>query len=152
MIEKIGKIAPRVFAHTALFDIFSTATCVHHRALGIRTRILELEGFLFFGSTIQILNKFKALVATNEETPFPERVRYFICDFRHAKNIDHSSCLTFKDLKQMASINLVVLVFTGMNTKVLSKMRAHGVLPEEGVKAIDDDAVVVHSDLDHGAE
>ena len=120
--------------------------------IGIRTRILELEGFLFFGSTIQILNKFKAIVDSNKKTPFPERVRYFICDFTHAKNIDHSSCLTFKDLKQIAKPNLIVLVFTGMNDKVFTKMRAHGVLPAEEKADLDTAAVVVHSDLDHGAE
>jgi len=120
--------------------------------VGIRLRILELEGYLFFGSTIQILNKFKALVESNQSTPFPERVRYFICDFTHAKNIDHSSCLTFKDLKQIAKPSLIVLVFTGMNAKVLSKMRAHGVLPPEDKLDFDGAAVVVHSDLDHGAE
>lgn len=82
---------------------------------------MELEGYLFFGSTIQLLNKFKTLVMINKTTPFPERVRYFILDFTHVKNIDHSSCLTFKDLKQIARPSWIVLVFTGMNNKVRCK-------------------------------
>lgn len=92
------------------------------------------------------------MVTANKTTPFPERVRYFICDFTHAKNIDHSSCLTFKDLKQIAKPSRIVLVFTGMNAKVLGKMRTHGVLPAEDKSVMDTAAVVVHTDLDHGAE
>lgn len=57
---------------------------------------MKLEGFLFFGSTIQVLNKFKGLVDENKTTPFPQRVRYVILDFTNVKNIDHSSCETFK--------------------------------------------------------
>jgi len=98
------------------------------RRVGIRIRVMRLRGFLFFGSTNQVLISLKKIIDENTSTPFPQRVRYLIFDFTGVQNVDHSSSMTFHDAQQMAAVSRIKLVFTGLNERIEAKFRSHGVL------------------------
>ena len=67
-----------------------------------------------------------------QTTTTKTQVRYFIVDFARVRNMDHSSGRAFTEMARAATSAGIVLVFTGMNPKVLNHMQAHGVVPYSG--------------------
>ena len=59
--------------------------------------MMQLEGFVFFASSSEIIGRVKDLIAESLEMPAPARIRYLILDFEHVSNVDFSAVRNFVD-------------------------------------------------------
>jgi SulP family sulfate permease len=112
--------------------------------LGIRYAIVELEGYIFFGSCNQIIKWTKELTAENREQPNCKRVRYVTIDFKNVENVDYTGASSFRDVVDELSANGIDVLFSGCSPKVSGKLKQEGVFSALGV--------LVFSDLDHASE
>ena len=119
--------------------------CTYHRRaladLGQRIYILELQGFIFFGTANTLLERIRARVA---DTQLP-KVRYIILDFRRVAGLDSSAGLSFTKGKQLAEAQGITLVLTHIPEKIQHQLGLSG-LSEK------DKDVRIFSDLDRGLE
>jgi SulP family sulfate permease len=108
---------------------------------GQNTLILELQGYLFFGTTNRILERV-AKIFSSPGAPGPE---YIVLDFRRVYGVDSSSILSFLNLSYLAEKQSTVLVFTGLDARLEEQLKRGGCLSNG--------TVCVHkSDLDRGIE
>jgi len=111
--------------------------------LGIRYIILELQGFLFFGTGRQVLDWCKRKDKKNKTLESYKRLRYIAIDFTHVENMDYSCAKTFMDIADNIKGMGCQMLFVGMNEKTSSKL-------EDGV--LDRAGVMVFTDLDYASE
>lgn len=105
------------------------------RNVGEATLILELQGFVFFGTASRILSRIRARLENTE-------LQFVVCDFRRVTGVDSSAVAIFERIALVVRERATALVLTGM-------------APEQ--RAQFDDlvsryrgAIVLESDLDHG--
>ncbi len=120
--------------------------CAYHRRalnedLGRRIFILELQGFIFFGTANVLLDQIRARVA-DKEGP---KVRYLILDFRRVTGLDSSAVMSFVKGRQLAEAQNIVLVFTHLPEAVRRRFEVDGL-------AANDSTVRFFPDLDRGLE
>ncbi len=119
--------------------------CTYHRRrlrdLGLQTFILQLRGFLFFGTANGLLERIRARVADRQATP----VRFLVLDFRRVTGLDSSAVISFVKVKQLAEAQGMTLVLTHLSEEMRQPL-ARGALFEnkQGVR--------VFPDLDRGLE
>lgn len=75
--------------------------------------ILELQGFIFFGTADNLVSQIRARI---EDSHLPQ-LRYLLLDFRLVTGIDSSTALSFSKLCQMAANREITLVFTDLPPK-----------------------------------
>ena len=114
--------------------------------IGIRFRIIELQGFIFFATATQVLEEIKSIIYGNQRETFARRVRYLAIDFKHVQNIDHSGSSTFDDVCALLKEARIGIVLTGLNRKVRKK------LSKAGITEANDARIKIFEDLDRGAE
>jgi SulP family sulfate permease len=124
----------------------SVERCAYHRQvlakdLGPHIYVLELQGFIFFGTANALLEQIRARVADTGEPP----VRYIVLDFRRVAGLDSSAVLSFVKGKQLAEGQGITLVLTHLSGRIREQIALGGLL-EDGV------GVRVFPDLDHGLE
>lgn len=103
---------------------------------GAAIHILELQGFIFFGTANRILSRVKTLLRGS--TP----PRYLILDFRRVTGIDSSAMATFERLALLAADRGLAILFTGLSETPAAQF---GDLVAAHARV-----VRVHPDLDHG--
>jgi sulfate permease, SulP family len=103
---------------------------------GGATLILELQGFIFFGTANQISTRVKTSLESSPDLIF------LLFDFRRVSGIDSSAVVIFERIATLARDHGVVLVLTGLGDTHIGQF---GDLISERVGAS-----VVHTDLDHG--
>jgi SulP family sulfate permease len=116
----------------------------HQRALaelGEHTYILELQGFIFFGTASTLLERIRARVADVERLP----VRYIVLDFRRVTGLDSSAALSFLKCKQLAETHDITMVLTHVSAQITRQLELSGLL-EDGER------VRIFPDLDRGLE
>jgi SulP family sulfate permease len=104
--------------------------------------ILELQGYLFFGTANKLLNQISQYLAQNPNL----QIRFIVLDFRLAAGLDSSGVLSFTKLKQLAEMKQAVLVFTQISPDTQSK------LEKELFSDKSSETCRVFPDLDHGLE
>jgi SulP family sulfate permease len=119
--------------------------CAYHRRvlaeeLGRRIFILELEGFLFFGTANALLERIRARVADMQQ-----RVLYIILDFRRVAGLDSSAVLSFVKGKQLAEASNITLVLTHVSEKIQHQFKLGGLFEKS-------ESICMFPDLDHGLE
>jgi SulP family sulfate permease len=124
----------------------SVERCAYHRQvlakdLGAHIHILELQGFIFFGTANALLDQIRARVADADQPP----VRYIVLDFRRVTGLDSSAVLSFVKGQQLAEAQGIILVLTHLSGRIREQIALGGLL-EDGV------GVRVFPDLDHGLE
>ncbi len=104
--------------------------------------ILELQGFIFFGTAHKLLEQIRQRL-NQSDLPRPH---FVIMDFRQVDGLDASAVMSFVKLKQLALRQKVTLIFTHLSPR-LQRQLAPDVLTAapEGVWRI-------FPDLDHGLE
>ncbi|MFC1681480.1 SulP family inorganic anion transporter [Pseudomonadota bacterium] len=108
---------------------------------GQLTLILELQGYLFFGTTSRVLER----VADRIETDPVNIPDFVVLDFRRVNGADSSAVLSFVKLRYLAQEHGLVLVFTNLSARIASQLRRGGCLTDDGT--------CVHlEDLDRGVE
>jgi SulP family sulfate permease len=104
--------------------------------------IIELQGFLFFGTANRLLDQVRERINT-PDLPVPH---FVVLDFRQVNGLDASAALSFAKMKQVAQAEQIVLVFTHLSPKM------QRLLEREVLTAADKAVWRTFTDLDHGIE
>ncbi len=112
------------------------------RSRGVWLHILELQGFVFFGTANMVLEQLRQRLK-DPALPCP---RFVVLDFRRVNGLDASAVLSFAKMKQLAQPQGLILVFTHLSS-VMQRQLAQEVLTDE-----DRALWRVELDLDHGVE
>ena len=120
--------------------------CAYHRRvlaeqLGHHIHIIELQGFIFFGTANALLEQIRARLADTQRPT----VRYLILDFRRVIGLDSSAVISFVKCKQIAQAQNIVLVLTHLSEKMRHRFQLDGLSENApGLRIL--------PDLDHGLE
>lgn len=92
------------------------------REHGERIYILQLQGFIFFGTANSLLERVRARMRD------PERLapRFVILDFRQVTGLDSTANLSFTKMRQLLEDNETVLVFAAMSPQIRAQFVAGG--------------------------
>lgn len=104
--------------------------------------ILSLQGFIFFGSTPQLLKPVINRLAANSGKP----LKFVVFDFRHITGLDSSAINSFKKLGVKAKNEDFSVALCGLNHSVLQRLTNEGLIPDNS------EFIQVFDDLDHGLE
>ncbi|KAF8551076.1 hypothetical protein OG21DRAFT_1418614 [Imleria badia] len=98
-----------------------------------QTRILQLQGFLFFGTISHVEDTIRSLV--NDPTFHAHPVRFVVVDFSLVAGVDLSAAEAFVRVQRLLAAKGVVLVFCGVSRAEVSKaLRSVGVLEQPYVE------------------
>jgi len=111
------------------------------RQKGDWLHILELQGFVFFGTTQRVLDLVRQRIDSRNVPP----MRFLVLDFRGVKGFDSSAVLGFEKMKQLTQARGITLVLTHLSPQIQRQMKKVVLL--EGEKDTQ-----VFADLDHGIE
>lgn len=120
--------------------------CAYHQQvlkekLGQHVFILELEGFIFFGTANALLDQIRARLA-DEEQP---RIYYIIFDFRRVSGFDSSAVISFVKCRQIAETRNIVLVLTHLSPEMKRRFEVDDLSERQA-------GIRILPDLDHGLE
>ena len=104
----------------------------HGRALRVHGHelfILQLQGFLFFGTANQLVERLRQRMG---EAGLPA-VRYLLLDFRLVSGIDSSALLGFVKMRKLAESQGAGLVFVHTSPEIRSQLESNGIRDGEGV-------------------
>ncbi len=104
--------------------------------------MLQLQGYLFFGTTNNVLDQVKLRMNASHLPP----LRYLLLDFRLVTGVDSSAMNSFEKMKMLAHSRDIQLIFTGMKPIIERKFTGSGVLGGGGA------AIKIFPDMDHGVE
>ena len=108
-------------------------------ALGERVTILRLSGFVFFGSTVRLLERVRSAVAS------PAPPRFLVIDLQRATGMDASAVAAFSKVARVTGAHGTELVLTGASDAIRTQLAEGDV--SEGARAIR-----FEPDLDRGLE
>jgi SulP family sulfate permease len=120
--------------------------CAYHQhmlreKLGKHVFILELEGYIFFGTANALLDQIRIRLS---DTTQP-RILYLILDFRHVSGFDSSAVIGFVKCKQVADAQNIILVFTHLSSAMKKRFEMDNLSENQaGIK--------IFPDLDRGLE
>jgi len=112
------------------------------RQQGAQIYILELEGFIFFGSGNLLRQQVRERIENNALPP----LRYLLLDFRRVSGIDASAAQMFVQLQKMAERSSFILALTGMSPAVANRIQT------ALSQATDSPLAVAFEDMDRGLE
>lgn len=119
---------------------------------GGHVHVMQLQGYIFFGTAYQLLLRVKARLTTER----PLAAYFVVLDFRHVSGLDSSAVVSFVRMRKLAEAHRAVLVLTGLRPAVRRQLVRSGCLAED--EPVDDAgagaawAIRTFSDLDHGLE
>jgi sulfate permease, SulP family len=125
--------------------------CAYHQrslaSLGKQIFILELQGFIFFGTSNALLEKIRSRVADTTQDP----LHYIILDFRRVSGLDSSAVLSFIKGRQLVSGQGITLVLTHLSENIKRSFDQGGLLKSDPIDQAGEGLRIFH-DLDHGLE
>jgi SulP family sulfate permease len=107
-------------------------------AIGDQAYILQLQGFIFFGTAFGLLEQVRERVRRTA-------TRYVVLDFRQVIGLDSTALLSFDKMRQLARENDFTLVLSGLRPSLRQQFNRGG-LDEEP------DVLRFATDLDRAAE
>jgi sulfate permease, SulP family len=112
------------------------------RRQGDQLHILELQGFIFFGTANALVERIRQRLGDGSLAP----LRFLVLDFRRVTGLDSSAVLSFAKVLKLAELGKFELVLTGLSDAVKSQLERGGLTTDgEG-------RVQVFRDLDRGLE
>jgi SulP family sulfate permease len=112
------------------------------RDLGKQVFILELQGYIFFGTSNHLLEQMQELLSGYDVS----RLCFIVLDFKRVTGIDSSVVLSFRKMKQLVRPHHARIVLTGLSSGSRSLLEKANVLDEDQVTFISIE------DLDQGVE
>lgn len=106
------------------------------RKMGEAILILELQGFVFFGTASRILSRIRTRLDSSPGLVF------VICDFRRVTGVDSSAVAIFERIALLVRERATALILTGMEPEQRAQF--------DGMVSRHPGAIVVEEDLDHG--
>jgi sulfate permease, SulP family len=110
------------------------------RAQGNQLYIMQLHGFIFFGTSHSLLDQIRQRLADTRVPP----VRFVALDFSRVSGFDSSAMSSFVRLKQLAEMNQIRLVFTHLSADMERQLAR--------TMAVNDAVLRIFSTLDYGLE
>jgi SulP family sulfate permease len=104
--------------------------------------ILPLQGFVFFGTANQILER----VQKRFESDPSNKLSFLVFDFRQVTGVDSSAVNSFNKLQIMAEKNNFQVLLCGMSDEIHTQFETENLINDAS------DLFNVFSDLDHGLE
>jgi SulP family sulfate permease len=119
--------------------------CAYHRRRLRELRqymyVLELRGFIFFGTANALLEQIRSRLADTEQTP----PRFIALDFRRVSGLDSSAVLSFAKCKQLAEAQDITLLLSHLSERARRQLELRGLSEsEKGIR--------IFPDLDHALE
>lgn len=104
------------------------------RDVSKQTRIIQLQGFLFFGTIVHVEDTLRSIVEDPNWRKQP--VRFVIVDLTLVAGVDMSSAEAFVRVQRLLAAKGVVLVFCGVTIKssVAKALASCGILEEPQVE------------------
>jgi len=118
---------------------------MHERILqryGKQVLILELQGYIFFGTANHLLEQIRIHIHRYANT----RLCYLLLDFSQVTGIDSSVALSFRKMYQLVEMNNASIVLSGLSAEIMSFLRKSIFIN------LDETSFHISADLDHGVE
>jgi SulP family sulfate permease len=112
------------------------------RTHGDQIFILELQGFIFFGTASKLLDRVRQRLDTPSQPP----PRLLLIDFRRVNGLDASAVFSFAKLKQLAQAQNMILLFTELSPAMRRQLGPEVLTPADSA------TWRTFPDLDHGME
>ncbi len=109
---------------------------------GHQLYILQLQGFIFFGTARNLLNQ----VCQRLREPDLPAVRFVLLDFCEVTGLDSTAMLSFAKMKHLAESQDIILIITSPSAQIRRQLEIGGLREEEA------GIVRIFPDLDHGLE
>ncbi len=109
---------------------------------GEKTLILELQGFIFFGTANRLLEQVRRRIELPTLTP----LQYLLLDFSKVSGLDSTAMLSFSKMKQILSGRHITVLVSGASDQILKQLENGGFVTK------DSETVKSFPDLDHGLE
>ncbi len=109
---------------------------------GEQIHILQLQGFIFFGTAHHLFEYVRERARRSDAQP----LRFVVLDFRLVNGLDSSAVNSFVKMKRLAQTHHFVLVSTHVSPRLRRQFQI------EGVERADDPLWRTFSDLDRGVE
>jgi SulP family sulfate permease len=113
---------------------------LHER--GEEILILRLQGYIFFGSIQNILERVRGRIRDDAHGP----LKYLILDFQRVKRLDSSAVFGITRLKQLAEANKILMVWTQIAPDIVTQLERGGLHDQA------DDSFLFRESLDEGVE
>jgi SulP family sulfate permease len=109
---------------------------------GDETYILQLQGFIFFGTANNLLERVRQRISQVQVSP----LRFLILDFLQVSGLDSTALLSFSKIKQISKENAITLLVTSPSNQVKQQLEKGNFISQgnEGAR--------LFMDLDHGLE
>lgn len=95
---------------------------------GNQISILQLQGYIFFGTAYTLLKHIRQQLSEREGA-----IRFLVLDFRLVSGLDSSAVLSFLKLKQLIQARSLTLVLTSLSASIHQQFQREGVLTEAQV-------------------
>jgi SulP family sulfate permease len=112
------------------------------RENGEQLLILQLQGFIFFGTANRLLNH----VRQRADAPAAPPLRHVVLDFRLVTGLDSSAVISFLKMRQLAARADFRFVLSSISAEVAAQLR------KGGLELGGEDGVLVFPDLHPGVE
>ena len=109
---------------------------------GVWLYILELQGYIFFGTANRLYENVIRRVAEDQD----DELRFLVFDFRQVVGMDASALMEFKKTRNLAASKDIRLVFTHMTPEMVQLFAA------EGFDVAEEGGLLCFEDLDRGVE
>jgi len=107
---------------------------------GKRLYILQLQGFIFFGTANNLLKQIRERV----NDPNREKPEFVVLDFQRVAGLDFTAMLSFTRMKQLTESEKFTLLFTQPNERVANQLKQN--------ELVDENIVYIFPTLDQGVE
>jgi len=94
--------------------------------MGEQVLILPLEGVIFFGTAVQLVDAVQARIRQQAMLP----LRFVVLDFAAVRGLDSSAVLSLARLRQQAGMAGVQLVFTGLDNPTRHRLHGWGLVQD----------------------
>lgn len=109
---------------------------------GNKTFILQLQGFIFFGTANKLLEQVRSRIKHTDQ----EALQFVLLDFAKVSGLDSTAMLSFSKMKQVLRDRGITILVSGLSTEILKQFEKGGFVSK------DQDAAIAFPDLDHGLE
>jgi sulfate permease, SulP family len=118
----------------------TSSQCARLEQNGDQVFVMELQGFLFFGTANTMYEEVRLRAADANR----RRLTYLLLDFRQVTGIDSSTVLSFRKIQRLASDLDFQLILSGLSKTIRKRLQ----IDQAGSSG----QVIVCQDLDHGLE
>jgi sulfate permease, SulP family len=112
------------------------------RERGAEIYILRLQGYIFFGTIQNVLERVRNRIKDQAQGP----LKFLILDFQRVKQLDSSAVFGITRLKQLTEANKILMVWTQIAPEIVAQLERGGLHDQT------DDTFLFRESLDDGLE